>query len=116
MADRILDRALELRSATEAGMRALVQRVTRAGVYGGRREVSAIGPGMLVLLGVRKGDGEPEVEKMAAKLLKLRIFEDAEGRMNESRRRPRDSLRQPVHPLRRHPQGQPARLDRGGRR
>ena len=64
-------------------MRALVQRVTRAGVSVNGETVSAIGPGMLVLLGVRKGDGEPEVEKIAAKLLKLRIFADAEGRMND---------------------------------
>jgi len=38
---------------------------------------------MLILLGVRKGDSEEQAEKVAAKLLKLRIFEDDEGRMNE---------------------------------
>jgi D-tyrosyl-tRNA(Tyr) deacylase len=38
---------------------------------------------MLVLLGVKKGDSQAEAEKIAAKLLKLRIFEDEEGRMNE---------------------------------
>jgi D-tyrosyl-tRNA(Tyr) deacylase len=64
-------------------MRALVQRVTRASVEVEGRTVSDIGPGMLVLLGVKKGDTGIEAEKMAAKLLKLRIFEDGDGRMNE---------------------------------
>lgn len=64
-------------------MRALVQRVAGAAVTVDEKTVSAIGPGMVVLLGVRKGDTEAEAEKVAAKLLKLRIFEDAEGRMNE---------------------------------
>lgn len=64
-------------------MKALVQRVTRAAVRVDGREISAIGPGMLVLLGVRRGDGEAEAERIAAKLLKLRIFEDESGRMNE---------------------------------
>ena len=45
--------------------------------------VAEIGSGMLVLLGVKKGDGETEAEKIATKLLNLRIFEDADGRMNE---------------------------------
>lgn len=64
-------------------MKALVQRVTRAAVTVDGREIAAIGPGMLVLLGVRRGDGEAEAEKIAGKLLKLRIFEDGNGRMNE---------------------------------
>lgn len=64
-------------------MRALVQRVTRASVSVDGKQVSEIGPGMLVLLGVKKGDTEAQAEKIATKLLKLRIFEDAEGRMNE---------------------------------
>ncbi|HMU27369.1 MAG TPA: D-aminoacyl-tRNA deacylase [Solirubrobacterales bacterium] len=64
-------------------MRALVQRVTRASVAVEGEIVSEIGPGMLVLLGVKKGDTEAEAEKVAAKLLKLRVFEDGEGRMNE---------------------------------
>ena len=45
--------------------------------------VAEIGSGMLVLLGVKKGDGETEAEKIATRLLNLRIFEDADGRMNE---------------------------------
>jgi D-tyrosyl-tRNA(Tyr) deacylase len=64
-------------------MRALVQRVTRASVTVEGEEVAEIGPGMLVLLGVRSGDGPEQASKVAAKLLKLRIFDDAEGRMNE---------------------------------
>ncbi|MCB0857100.1 MAG: D-tyrosyl-tRNA(Tyr) deacylase [Solirubrobacterales bacterium] len=64
-------------------MRALVQRVTRASVEVDGEKVGEIGPGMMVLLGVKKGDTESEAEKIAAKLLKLRIFEDAEGRMND---------------------------------
>lgn len=64
-------------------MRALVQRVARASVSVEGTAVAEIGPGMLVLLGVKKGDGPAEAEKVTAKLLKLRIFEDGEGRMNE---------------------------------
>jgi D-aminoacyl-tRNA deacylase len=65
-------------------MRALVQRVTRAAVTVDGEPVSEIGPGMLVLLGVRRGDGEAEADWIVRKLLALRIFEDAEGRMNRS--------------------------------
>lgn len=64
-------------------MRALVQRVARASVTVDGNTISEIGPGLLVLLGVKKGDGSEQAEKIAAKLLKLRIFEDEEGRMNE---------------------------------
>ena len=46
--------------------------------------VSEIGPGLLVLLGIRRGDGEEEAEKLVRKLLALRIFEDEDGRMNRS--------------------------------
>jgi D-aminoacyl-tRNA deacylase len=45
--------------------------------------VAQIGPGMLVLLGVGVGDGEDEVDRLAEKVRALRIFDDAEGRMNE---------------------------------
>ena len=64
-------------------MRALVQRVGRAAVGVGGEQVAAIGPGMLVLLGVRAGDGEAEVDRLADKVRALRIFDDREGRMNE---------------------------------
>ena len=46
------------------------------------REVARIGPGLLVLLGVRRGDDTEQAERIARRLLALRIFEDADGRMN----------------------------------
>lgn len=64
-------------------MRALVQRVTGASVAVDGDVVSRIGPGMLVLLGVKRGDTEAAAEKLASKLLKLRIFGDEDGQMNE---------------------------------
>ncbi len=65
-------------------MRALVQRVSSAAVRVDGRVVARIGPGMLVLLGVATGDREPQADRLAAKVLGLRIFEDREGRINES--------------------------------
>jgi len=64
-------------------VRALVQRVARAAVRVEGREVAAIGPGLLVLLGVAVGDGPAEADRLAEKVLALRIFQDEEGRMNE---------------------------------
>jgi D-tyrosyl-tRNA(Tyr) deacylase len=64
-------------------MRALIQRVTRASVTVDGREVSAIGPGLLVLLGVRRGDSERDGDWLAEKVRALRIFPDRDGRMNE---------------------------------
>jgi len=64
-------------------MRALVQRVSQAAVDVEGDRVAQIGPGMLVLLGVGVGDGTEECDKLADKVAKLRIFDDAEGRMNE---------------------------------
>ncbi|MGI8632329.1 MAG: D-aminoacyl-tRNA deacylase, partial [Solirubrobacterales bacterium] len=65
-------------------MRAVVQRVTSARVSVGERTVSEIGEGMVVLLGVATGDGAEAAGRMADKLARLRIFEDADGRMNEA--------------------------------
>jgi D-tyrosyl-tRNA(Tyr) deacylase len=65
-------------------MRALVQRVSEAAVAVGGEEVARIGGGMLVLLGVGRADGTGDAERMASKLLALRIFEDSDGRMNRS--------------------------------
>ena len=65
-------------------MRALVQRVSEASVTVDGEEVSRIGPGLRVLLGVRRGDGEAEADGIARKLLALRIFEDGDGKMNLS--------------------------------
>ena len=65
-------------------MRALVQRVSSARVDVDGERVSEIGPGLLVLLGVASGDGEEQADRIARKLLALRVFEDADGRMNLS--------------------------------
>jgi D-tyrosyl-tRNA(Tyr) deacylase len=65
-------------------MRALVQRVSRASVTVDGETIAAIGPGLLVLLGVTHGDDEAAADKLADKVRALRIFEDAEGKMNES--------------------------------
>ena len=64
-------------------MRALVQRVSRAAVTVAGEEVAAIGPGLLVLLGITHDDDGDVADRMAAKLRALRIFPDADGRMNE---------------------------------
>jgi D-tyrosyl-tRNA(Tyr) deacylase len=63
-------------------VRALVQRVSEASVIVDGSEVSRIGRGLLVLLGIRRGDTEAEADRLAAKLLALRVFEDADGKMN----------------------------------
>jgi D-tyrosyl-tRNA(Tyr) deacylase len=65
-------------------VRALVQRVSEASVMVDGEEVSRIGRGLLVLLGIRRGDGEAEADAIARKLLALRIFEDDDGKMNLS--------------------------------
>ena len=64
-------------------MRALVQRVSGASVSAGGSRLAAIGPGLVVLLGIRNGDGEPEADRLAERVRKLRVFDDAAGRMNE---------------------------------
>jgi D-tyrosyl-tRNA(Tyr) deacylase len=64
-------------------VRALVQRVSQAAVDVEGDRVAQVGPGMLVLLGVGVGDGEEQVDRLADKVRALRIFDDAEGRMNE---------------------------------
>jgi len=65
-------------------MKALVQRVSEAGVTVGERTVGAIDQGLLVLLGVEHGDGESAAEILARKVAHLRIFEDEAGKMNRS--------------------------------
>src|SRR3954470_11373133 len=64
-------------------MRALVQRVARAAVRVDGATTGAIGPGLLVLLGVTHDDTEDTCDRLADKVRALRIFADAEGRMNE---------------------------------
>lgn len=65
-------------------MRALIQRVSGAQVNVGDTTAGVIGPGLLVLLGVMQGDGPAEAELLARKTAALRIFEDADGKMNRS--------------------------------
>ena len=64
-------------------MRALVQRVSTAAVSVEGRRVAAIGPGLLVLLGVTHDDDGGDAERLADKVRALRVFPDTEGRMNE---------------------------------
>ncbi|MGK2860138.1 MAG: D-aminoacyl-tRNA deacylase [Thermoanaerobaculia bacterium] len=63
-------------------MRCVVQRVRRASVEVSGATVAEIGPGMLVLAGVEKGDSDEAMSAAAKKLRELRIFSDAEGKMN----------------------------------
>jgi D-aminoacyl-tRNA deacylase len=65
-------------------MKALLQRVLEARVAIAGQTVGAIGPGLLVLLCAECGDSEAQADKLLAKILKLRIFSDAAGKMNRS--------------------------------
>lgn len=62
----------------------LLQRVTSARVVIGGETVGEIGGGLLVLVGVQRGDGEPQAARLLERLLGYRVFPDAEGRMNLS--------------------------------
>jgi D-tyrosyl-tRNA(Tyr) deacylase len=64
-------------------VRALLQRVSSASVDVDERTVAQIGPGLLVLLGVARDDGAEAADKLAEKVRAMRIFNDADGRMNE---------------------------------
>ena len=65
-------------------MKAVIQRVDHASVNIDGIEISRIGAGLLVLLGVEKGDGEKDADFLLDKMIQLRIFEDGEGKMNLS--------------------------------
>lgn len=65
-------------------MRALVQRVRNASVRVDQAEISRVGPGLLILLGVRAGEGSAPAARLAERCASLRIFEDPEGKMNRS--------------------------------
>lgn len=63
-------------------MKAVIQRVSKARVDVEGKTVGRIGRGILVLLGVEKGDGERDADRLADKIVNLRIFEDEAGKMN----------------------------------
>jgi D-aminoacyl-tRNA deacylase len=65
-------------------VRAVVQRVTEASVTVGDATVGAIGPGLAILVGVRRADTEADARYIADKTANLRVFDDAQGRMNRS--------------------------------
>jgi D-tyrosyl-tRNA(Tyr) deacylase len=65
-------------------MRALIQRVSRASVRVDGQQIGQCGPGLLILICAMQGDTEAQATQMAAKIAKLRIFKDDEGRMNRS--------------------------------
>lgn len=65
-------------------MRAVIQRVTQASVSVDGKTVGSIQKGLMVLLGVKCGDTERDADYMADKIIKLRIFEDENGKMNRA--------------------------------
>src|SRR5215212_10765328 len=65
-------------------MRIVLQRVNEASVTVAGGRISAIGPGLLLLVGVAHGDREPEADWLAEKIAGLRIMADEEGKMNRS--------------------------------
>jgi D-tyrosyl-tRNA(Tyr) deacylase len=65
-------------------VKAVVQRVQRASVVVAGEVIGEIGPGMLILLGVMRGDGPREVERLATRIARFRFFMDEERRMNLS--------------------------------
>ena len=65
-------------------MKLLLQRVSRASVSVGGETVGAVGPGYMALVGCRSGDTPEDADRLAVRAAALRVFEDAEGRMNRS--------------------------------
>ena len=65
-------------------MRVVCQRVSEALVTVDRAVVGEIGPGLVVLLGLERGDGNPDAERLAGKVARLRIFEDEAGKFDRS--------------------------------
>ena len=67
-----------------AVLRAVLQRVDKARITVDGRLISSIGKGLLVFLGVEKGDGQEDAEYLLEKIINLRVFEDGKGKMNLS--------------------------------
>jgi len=65
-------------------MRALIQRVSEASVTVAEEVTGAIGPGLLILLGVEEADTQEDIDWLSGKITRLRIFDDGEGQMNQS--------------------------------
>ena len=65
-------------------MKAVIQRVSRASVSVDNQVIGEIDQGLAILLGVAQGDTEQDLDRLLAKIVKLRIFEDENGRMNRS--------------------------------
>jgi D-tyrosyl-tRNA(Tyr) deacylase len=74
----------EPRQEYEVAMIGLLQRVTNASVTADGAIVGAIGPGVLLLLGVQRGDSEREADRLLERVVTYRIFDDTDGRMNVS--------------------------------
>lgn len=64
----------------------LLQRVTEASVHAGGEALARIGPGLLVLVGVQRGDGDSQADRLLERMLAYRVFPDDDGRMNRSLR------------------------------
>lgn len=73
-------------------MKALIQRVSQASVVVNDQTIGAIDHGLLVLVGVEKGDDEARADKLLHKLLHYRVFSDAEGKMNRNVQQAEGSL------------------------
>ncbi|MBW0149350.1 D-aminoacyl-tRNA deacylase [Marinobacter arenosus] len=65
-------------------MKGLIQRVSEASVVTGVEQIASVGSGLLLLLGIERGDGEAEVQNLCRKILTYRVFPDDQGRMNRS--------------------------------
>ena len=98
-------------------MRAVIQAVSSASVRVNGGEPRPIGPGLVILLGVKDTDTLDIVPKLAEKCAGLRIFKDENDKLNLSAKGSRvlGAGGEPVYPLRRHPQGVPPQLHQGGK-